>query len=298
MEPIANIRKPEFIFIFTAIRGLSTTFVRSFLDNPDVDIYWGGKLFQIYMTEVVANKTKLSAEVLTEDLEAKLEESYRKNRTIIFKDLSYSADVFFVDVIKRWKKMFNIKFLFLVRHPKAQYASYQKCLAIERELKRFPYEDLEAMAQFDYYQSLWNLYSTFGGKVVISEDLQADPASVMKEAFEYAGLSFDESFLTYPTLAERGIPDALTFWRPWYTDCINSTCIKKGVTDISAVIIDPKDVDRVTSSEGYYKLFVEVRYLQLQWESFLLALPFHDDVNDRIMEKVKSIRGLYSSGEL
>jgi len=102
------------------------------------------------------------------------------------------------------------------------------------------------------------LFSKFKGKVVIVEDLQENPTKVFKESFEYCGIPFKEEVLTYEPMIKVGVPDEMKYFQNWYVDCISSTTLRPGVTDISKIVIDDEEAnERIKISEEYYMKFIE-----------------------------------------
>jgi len=229
------------------------------MEHPDVSVY-NDKLVSIYYNEIVEKQSQLSCHDLARELETQLEDALSSGRTVIFKDMAWSIQIFCVDLLRRWKTKFNIKFIYLIRHPLAQFASLERAVAMERLLQRFSDETLDDLASMKCYEPIWNMYSLFGGKIIIAEDLQSDPAAVIRDAYGYAGLEFQERYLKYESLSTKGIPDDWVFWQHWYVDCFNATSIRKGVTDIASIQINnPEDKAGIEESLVFYNLFLAIK---------------------------------------
>ena len=108
------------------------------------------------------------------------------------------------------------------------------------------------------------LYNMFGGRVIISEDLQENPTKVFKEIYDFCELEFKEELLTFKPLIEEGLPQRWEFLKHYYDDSFNSTTLRPGVTDISKLIVDDKEaVDRIKISELVYNKLKEERRKQI-----------------------------------
>ena len=243
-------KNPEFVVILTAPRSLSTIFIRNLMVHSNVDIY-NDELSSVYFSKVLNNESVISIEELILPLETEIEKSIANNKTIIFKDMVHWVDYF--NIYQRWQMKYNTKFLYLIRHPKAQYISYQKALAKEVNLGRFDEKGLYDLLHVEFYEQLWDTYLGNKGKIILAEDLQENPAEVLKEAFIYCGLDFKEEYLHYKALEVDEIPKGWNYWLHWYTDCINSTNLRKGVTDISNIEVKEEHKCRVENSMKYYQ---------------------------------------------
>jgi len=50
----------------------------------------------------------------------------------------------------------------------------------------------------------------------------------------------------------------MKYFQNWYVDCISSTTLRPGVTDISKIVIDDEEAnERIKISEEYYMKFIE-----------------------------------------
>jgi len=193
-----------------------------------------------------------------QQLEEKFDETIRNGQTIVLKDMAFIVQKNF-DTIQRWSHKYNMKFLYLLRHPKAQYASLEKAIALEKMLQRIPDSYWNSWLQRQWYKPIWDMYQEFNGHIVIAEDLQRDPHHTLKQAFEYADIKFNERYLEFEKLIDKGIPEDWKVGQLWYTDCLNSTSIRTGVTDLTAINFTSEDaVKKVAESETYYLKFLSV----------------------------------------
>jgi hypothetical protein len=191
-------------------------------------------------------------------LENKFDEAISMNKTIVLKDFAYMAQIHF-DIIRKWNHKYNMKFMYLVRHPKAQFVSHEKAIALEKKLKRSPDSYWDSWFKRQWYKPIWDMYQEFNGHIVIAEDLQRDPHHTLRQAFEYADIEFDERYLQFEKLIDKGIPEDWKVGQLWYTDCLNSTSIRSGVTDLSAITITSEvAAKQVAESEDYYLKFLSV----------------------------------------
>ena len=254
--------KPLLIFIISTPRSLSTIFLRTFMNQPNVQVFHE-KMSPIYYEEVLNKHRKVSLEDLTRDHEKLIEKALNENKTVIVKETTDVAPNF-LEIIKKWNNKFNMKYVYLTRHPKPVHVSMQKMIDEENKIKRFPDDVMENLANMDLYTPLWDLYKIFGGKVIIAEDLQENPPKIFEEVFDYCNLKFKEEVLTYEPLSKIGIPEEMVYFEKWYSDCINATSMWPGMTDIKSIVIeDIKDVERIKIEEEIYNKFAEERKNQL-----------------------------------
>ena len=254
-------KKPQLIFIPFVPRSLSTIYLRTFMNCQEVAVY-SDQFARIHIEEKIMKNNPSTYEELTKDLENQIEKDLSNGKTVIFKSGSFFVKSFYVEIIKKWQSKFNMKFLYLLRHPKSMYISYKKIIDEEFKSERGKdmFEFLKTMSEVEYYSHLWDLYNIFKGKVILTEDLQENPTKVFKESFEYCGLDFKEEVMTYEPLVKIGIPKEMEFFKNWYYECINSTTFKPGVTDIKSIVIeDEKAIERIKISEEFYEKFKEER---------------------------------------
>jgi len=239
-----NSSKQNIVFIFTTGRSLSTAYLRTFLNCPEVKVF-NDQFAQINNKDILIDKSKLSHEELAKMLYNKIFQIFDSNKnikTVILKDICHIVYDFFLNVVKSWEKKFNTKYIYIVRHPKSRYISLKKMLDEEYKLNRLPFDFLKSLENNEDYRSLWGLYKIFGGKVIISEELQENPTKIFKESFEFCSIKFNEEVLTYEPLNKIGIPEDMEFAKNWYVDAFNSTYFRPGVTNIDSIIINDETV--------------------------------------------------------
>ena len=247
-----NNSKTNFLFVLTAPRSLSTVFLRSFLEHPSVAV------FNDSVTTCKLGHSTGTFEEHICQLEKNFDEAISMGKTIVLKDMAFIAQKYF-DIIRRWNQKYNMKFMYLVRHPKAQYTSLEKAIALEKTLKRIPDSYWDSWLQRQWYKPIWDVYLEFNGHIVIAEDLQRDPHHTLRQAFAYADIKFSDEYLQFEKLADKGIPEDWKFGQLWYTDCLNSTSIRSGVTDLSAIKLTSElAVRQVTESDTYYMNFLSI----------------------------------------
>ena len=212
--------KPQLIFIPSTPRSLSTIFLRIFKNDPNVHIINEGfTLIWIEYFLLNQNKTSFFDDPKVLKLEREIESILNQKKTVIFKDMAWAIKCFFMDVIESWESKFNIKYMYLLRHPKPSWTSYKKLVDEEVETGRFTPEMGKFYESKDYIIKLWELYIVRKGKVIITEDLQEDPPKVFKEAFEFCGLIFRKEVLEYKPLIITGISKEEEAWINWYGEC-------------------------------------------------------------------------------
>jgi len=190
-------------------------------------------------------------------LENSFDEAISMGKTVVLKDMAIIVQVEYFETIRRWNRKYNMKFMYLIRHPKAQFVSHDKAVASEKKLQRFPEEALDSARHNQVYKPIWDAYLEFNGHIVIAENLQRDPQHVLKQAFEYADIEFNDKYLQFEKLIDKGIPADWHLFQHWYTDCLNSTSIRIGVTDLSAIKLESeRDINLVVESEVYYLKFL------------------------------------------
>jgi len=249
-----NSNPTNFLLVLTAPRSLSTVFLRSFLEHPSVTVF-NDSLLTCKTMDLING----SGEECIRQLEEKFDEAISMGKTIVLKDMATIVQVEYFDIIRRWNQKYNMKFMYLVRHPKAQYTSLEKAIALEKTLKRIPDSYWDSWLQRQWYKPIWDVYLEFNGHIVIAEDLQRDPHHTLRQAFAYADIKFSDEYLQFEKLADKGIPEDWKFGQLWYTDCLNSTSIRSGVTDLSAIKLTSElAVRQVTESDTYYMNFLSI----------------------------------------
>lgn len=240
--------KPTFLLILTAPRSLSTVFLRTFLEHPSVAVV--NDIFSELFVKG-SDETSLPA------IEMELDDHIKQGKTVVVKDHAFIIEKSFSAAIRSWISKYNMRILYLVRHPKARHASFEKAFICERATRNVMSEEsCDELLYTQVYKPLWDMYEEFGGEVVIAEYLQADPEKVMRRAFAYAGLDFQSQYLQYKKLADTGIPPDWQYFQHWYTECFNSTAIRRGVTDLSSIVIESeRGKSLVAESEQYYTKF-------------------------------------------
>jgi len=250
MESTTATSKTNFLFVLTAPRSLSTVFLRSFLEHPSVTV------FNDSVTTCKLDNSTGTVEENLQKLEDRFDETIRLGKTIVLKDMAFIVNEYF-ETIRRWNRKYNMKFMYLVRHPKAQYASFDKAITYEKKLLRLPEDYLDSLLHSQAYKPIWDAYLEFNGHVVVAENLQRDPQRVLKQAFEYADIEFNEKYLQFEKLTDKGLPADWQFWQHWYTDCLNSTSIRSSVPNPSAIQLSSEDAAKqVAESEDYYLKFL------------------------------------------
>ena len=111
--------KTNFLFVLTAPRSLSTVFLRSFLEDPSVTV------FNDSVTTCKLDNSTGTVEENLQKLEDRFDETIRMGKTIVLKDMAFIVNEYF-ETIRRWNCKYNMKFMYLVHHPKAQFVSHEK----------------------------------------------------------------------------------------------------------------------------------------------------------------------------
>lgn len=227
------------------------------MEVSEVKTYFERMVFYYYDFLKTKDLSKLKDEL--KSFEYEIEKALDNYNTVIIKETMDGIN-YCLETITRLKEKFNLKFIFLTRHSKAVSNSMNKMITEERKLNRFDSEDLDKLKYMDLYTPLYEYYNTFGGKIIITEELQEYPQKLFQEAFEYSGLIFKKDYLNFQPLSKKVIPEDMIFFQNWYLDCINSNCFENGVTNLkNIVIVDYQDIDLIQKNEIIYKKFVEER---------------------------------------
>jgi len=250
MESTATTAKTNFLFILTAPRSLSTVFLRSFLENPSVTV------FNDSVTTCKQGNLSGTIEEKLQHLEDSFDETIRMGKTVVLKDIAFIVNEYF-ETFRRWNRKYNMKFMYLVRHPTAQYASFVKAITYEKKLQRLPDSLWDSQLRSQKYKPVWDAYQEFNGHIVVAEDLQRDPQRVLKQAFEYADIEFNNRYLQFEKLIDKGVPEDWKIWQHWYTECLNSTSIRSNIPDPSTIKLESEDaIKQVAESQEYYLKFL------------------------------------------
>ena len=113
------------------------------------------------------------------------------------------------------------------------------------------------MLRSQTYKPVWDAYQEFNGHVVVAEDLQKNPHHTLRQAFQYADIEFNDKYLQFEKLTDKGVPEDWKSWPHWYTDCLNSTSIRSSVPDPSTIKLESEDaIKQVAESQEYYLKFL------------------------------------------
>ena len=265
MESINTIDKsailPRLIILATSPRSFSTVILRTFLNSPHVKVF-NDPLGNIHINEKVFKYPIKEIEMSIRNLENRIEEALKQNKIVILKDIANVLITFFMDLLIKWKDKFDTKFMYLLRHPKPRYISYQKIMDQESRLT----QDYKIKAKkFNFYTSVWDLYQTFNGRIIIAEELQENPSNFFKKTFEYCGLPFSKEILNYEPLMTIGIPEEmnLSFGKTWYEKSLSGTSFEPQKVNIDKIIIEDGEVrERLKKEEKIYNRFLNEKYKQ------------------------------------
>lgn len=125
---------------------------------------------------------------------------------------------------------------------------------IEFKLGKFSEECYTYHLNLETYSYCWDMYEKFGGKILVSEELQVNSLIVFKQSFKFFEMEFDEKYLNYDPLTE--IPEDMKFFENFYRVCFESTCFIEGKTDIDSIVIDDQNKEMVESSMEFYNKFI------------------------------------------
>jgi len=236
--------------------------------NNHNTIAYNDEFTRTYIEDYLLKGSKLPFSELIQSVENEIEQAIKNNKIVIFKDTADFTINYFVDILTKWKSKFNIKFIYLLRHPKAAYISYKNKMEHELSLKRLPEEFIKERLDFDYFTPMLSIFHIFGGKVIISEELQEHPKKVFREVFDFCGLDYNENLLTFKPLVEEGIPKRWEFFSFLYDDCYSSTTLRSSISDVSQVVIEDNElIEKINIREEIYNKFVEERKNYIRIES-------------------------------
>lgn len=257
MASVEAKEKGSLILICGTQRSLTTIFIRVCMNHPKIKVF-NDPFSGFYYGEKLFKKSERTLENWLEEFSSKIDNYINEGFTVIVKDMSFVYLVDFGSLIDDWIKKYNPKFLHMVRHPKARLSSFKLKLDYEFKTKQFEPEIYNYCLYQETYQNCLDMYNKYGGKVLISENLQHDPINVFKKSFEFFGLEFNESFLTYEPI--KDIPEDLyvPFLENYHKVCFESTSFKTEVTDIDAIKLDPSFDDVLAISTSIYNKLKEL----------------------------------------
>mmetsp|Transcript_14614 Transcript_14614/g.15135 ORF Transcript_14614/g.15135 Transcript_14614/m.15135 type:complete len:279 (-) Transcript_14614:19-855(-) len=243
------------IIIVTHPRSLSTILFRTLTNNSqNVSFFEPFTRFWINSAEIkLKNYSTHTKEDFKKSIESKIVEAEKEDKFLLIKDMCHIPEEYFLDYIKKLNETRTVKLVYLVRHPKAAYHSYNKKLNISREEVKNKFKIITM------FQPLWEMYEKHKGKVIIAEDFQEEPSRVMKELYEHIGMEFKEEYMKFKPLIEEGVPED---WKAislhWYDEALSSTEVKPGKTDLSKIVIDDEEVkEKMESQMSYYEKILE-----------------------------------------
>lgn len=106
------------------------------------------------------------------------------------------------------------------------------------------------------YKDLYDLYTLFGGHVIISEDLINDPIKFIQNLSNILNVPYDEKYLQWTAL-EDNIPQDWIPWKNWHLDALKSTNIIKKETSFIKKEDDHIKYENIYScieyNKNYYK---------------------------------------------
>lgn len=244
-----KVKRNNLILLCCTQRSLTTVFLRVCMNDPKIKIF-NDPFSSFYFGLYFKGLTTLKPEEWLIEFNVKVEKLLEEGFTVIIKDMSAVFLENYPKEIGPWLEKYKPKLLHLLRHPRARIASYKKKLDVELEVQKAPIELYNYYLNQETYEACLIMYKKYGGKILITERLQADPVSSFARCFEYFGLEFSEDLLTYEPLKE--IPEDIKYFARYYTECFESTSFKAGVTDIEKIELDPSLEEAVAKSIDFY----------------------------------------------
>lgn len=243
---------PSIVLICCTQRSLSTIFLRICMNAPMVKIY--NDPFSIFFIgEVVNGCTTKSIDEWFEEFDRKIHDEISQGYKIIVKDMSFIMLQHFNSQIEKWIQKNNPKLLHLARHPKARFISFKKGMDGQLKQGKFTEECYSYHLNLETYSFCWQMYEKYGGKILVSEELQSNSKTVFEKSFKYFDIEFDEKYLKYEPME---IPEEMKYFEIFYKTCFESTCFQEGKTDVDSIVIEDSYKDMVESSMEFYNKFV------------------------------------------
>ena len=240
------------LIILSIPRSLSTIFSRILMNIPNSEVIFSQ--FVNFHWDKVDKNINVTEHI--NEFIIKIEKTLQEGKFVVLKEPGFLFVEEFKEAFAKIVEKFNPKLLYLIRHPKACYASYCKLLESERKNNEIVSDRVNHLLR-ERFEDTWTLYQKYKGLVVITEDLQREPIKTFTQVFNYVGLIFEESYLKFEPLKNIGVPKTLSAFPPWYEDCLNSTEFKPRVTNIENIVIEDAEIsERIEFSTIFYKKFV------------------------------------------
>lgn len=245
--------KPKINIISTLPRSLSTILYRSLLENSNCIC-----LFECFMHYNVKDNY-LNLKNLYKDendlykiIENTIEAATKSGKDVLIKDFGCDMN-FHCDFFDKLVKNYEVKFLYLIRHPKPCLNSFIKGLENDKDIQELKLED----KTFDYYKACWEFYLKFKGEIFFTENLLEFPETTMKQILEYLGWEFSNKYLEFEKLVDKGIPDDLKLIPLiWYDSALHSTKIIPKKTDLEFEIKDELLLKIIDQAMPTYEKFI------------------------------------------
>lgn len=230
--------KKKLFFIITTTRSLSTITWRIIKRYP------GMKSFNDSITHIKIDNEKEGKpkEEILKKVEKMLKDECENYEMIFLKEINHAI---YFDLLPILSSKYDMKIMYLVRHPKPQFISLLK--AINREIESNGTENItEDLKNYwltmNEYEILWDLYKVFPGKIVITEQMQENPQKTFKEIYDFFNLEWSDSYLTFPKVdVESELSNDSKKWVSFYSEAINSTEFKTSKIDVNSIILDNID---------------------------------------------------------
>jgi len=222
------------------------------------------KFVNFYFNPTLQNRAK---EELVKEFEDEIEEARKNGKLVLIKDVAFIILQYYPEEFSKLVKKFNAKLIYIIRHPKPTYSSFNKLHQKDLKDNTFPPKYFVECDR-EKYELTWQFYEKHRGLVIIAEDLQRDPKKTLQEVFRFMEVEYNDSYLRFPKLVNVGIPEGLQTFIHWYEDCVNSTEFKVGVTNIDAINIEDRQaLEQIEYSTRFYQLFLNERISELTTES-------------------------------
>jgi len=209
----AQVKKngPQVICMWSGPRNLSTAMMRSFENRADTAV-WDEPFFAPWLAATGKDHPGREETLARHDSDpasvakACLGPTPNGQKYFFQKHMPHHMEVSFP---LNWTK--NCKHFFLLRRPDAVIASYAKSRA------DFEIEDIGFLQQV----ALYDRFIAEGHNVPIidSDDILADPNTMLTKLCSALGMPFDKSMLTWP----KGKRDTDGAWAPWWYKSVESS---------------------------------------------------------------------------
>lgn len=249
-----KIEKKLKIIIFVGLpRSCTTIFFRSLITNVNSVALFEPFIKYELRDEYESLKNFLpTKDKLYEYIDSYINLAIKENKDLVIKDHC----IFMLnhkEYLDNLNKKYNVKFIYLVRHPKLCLFSFFKNLDSDQ---KFPKEEVLLKKNMDLYDIFWTFYNEYTGKVVISESFFEDPEKGMRDLLNYVNWEFNNGYLEFKTLYEQGIPEDIKLIpMDWYDVAFSSTKIEKKSSNLDFDINDSLLLKKIEESMPFYVKF-------------------------------------------